>query len=68
MYEKPSVNLSEVQLLRLRGTFRTLPLIYARNMYTSKNYATVEIHLYWPYTESKNECILSGTTRLQNER
>ena len=30
MYEKPRVNLSEVQLLRLRGTFRTLPLFYLR--------------------------------------
>ena len=30
MYEKPSVNLSEVQLLRLRGTFRTLPLLFTR--------------------------------------
>ena len=59
-----NVKLSEVQLLRLRATFHTLPLPYLLTQiirtYARKHYTTVEIHL-------KREC-RSGGNRLSNVR
>ena len=46
-----NVKLSEVQLLRLRATFHTMPLFYLRTLilraYARKNYAIVEIYPGW---------------------